>query len=224
MSITIDGPYTTATRIARVPQLSDIPERHHYIWRETFAVLKSNYYPLQVGTLHPEGLEDPYDDSVTSGSNFFELTSGGQGRPLYLIQEEIQQYIGTTVIFNRFYTSIPDEWTETETGYYTFPGFLAIDGEIIRKTVSNPVLIRNTYTYQLGAPQTLSQFDSKNYTITVNGSSAEYNWIEFVGSGYDDNGDLGLVTADSQPVIDIQVSRWNGDIFQVKHRQVLERL
>lgn len=242
-TITVDGDYSSPVLLKRIPKNADFPDHKHFIWEETWIVLKSAYYPLQIGAAHPDAKEDPYDPALTSAAaSIFELTSGGNGQPLYLINEEVLGFAGTLVIFIREYSSVPIDWTETEYGFYTFPGYRYYS-TIYEKPANLPVLMENAYTYTLGYPENLDDYDTKNYKITVqpNGTSTEVNWIEYYGRFADESGTyveaesiLSKKTGDAPyiwpadlndtPVIDVEVERWRGEIFQVKVRSVKQKV
>lgn len=242
-TITRDGDYSTPVLLGRIPKSAGLTDLHHFIWVETFIVAKENYYPLAIGSAHPDSKEDPYDYTLPSiSSELFLLTEGGVGQPLYLIAERILRFVGDLCLFQREFTALPPNWSEFEHGFYTFPG-QRYQTRIYEKPANLPVLIEHQYSYVLGNLENLNDYPTLNYITTVkpSGSPVESNWIEYYGRYNTEDGTyveaesiLALKTGDmvygpwpadlnDTPYLGVKVERWNGQIFQVKHSRVKEK-
>lgn len=232
----VDGDYTNPVLMGRRPVDAGLPHQTHFIWRETLIQHHDNYHPRIIGTEHPDSYTDPISPNSQTGSNIYDLGRPGAGRNLYLIDEKILQRRGPLVVFTRDYSSLPDDWDEKEFGYHSFPGKKVrrqdADGTIVLVTASQPktlpCLIESKYKYRLGPPLSLLSFDVPTYYST--GASFDgSNVVEYTGYAYDEDGGITAVFkrgggSETRPVISTEVTRWKGEIFQIKTRKVVSTL
>ena len=240
---TVDGDYTTAQFLGRTPKSSGIRELNHFLYAENWIQHRDNYYPLPLGTLHPEGLEDPYVFNQESGAgNMFDLVSGGVGQPLYLVAEEVVQYTGPLVIFRRIYCSLPQTWEGKEFGHYTFPGYRAKKVRLVTDPLTGdsvfqyylvtsshprsvPCLINVKHEYRLGYPTTFVGL-STIYRALIGGSWGGSNSTDYLGYAYDESGEIVAVngSASKTPVVSISFNQWQGPVIEIITRQVVYSL